>query len=179
MVYVTTFMTLAVELALGTLVFYKPLRKWVLLGGVLLHAFIEYSMNIPLFSWLMVTLYISFYDGEEIEAWARQLGLRLARYKATIRLPERMRLKPAAAAALNSADPLQLVSYVPGESPSWEAEVKGRAVKPFRASLSRSVGAWPIGLVPYLWKRLLTSSLETAPAEPAVADRPRKAKIKR
>jgi hypothetical protein len=136
-------------------------------------------MNIPLFSWLMVSLYISFYDGEEIEAWAKQLGQRISRYRATIRLPAGMRLKPAAAAALNSADPLDLVDYVPGDSPAWEAAAKGRAVKPFRASLARSVGAWPIGVVPYLWKRLLTSSLESAPAEKTPADHSRKAKIRR
>lgn len=178
-VYVTTFMTLAIELALGTLVFYRPLRKWVLLGGVMLHAFIDYSMNIPLFSWLMVSLYISFYDGEEVEGWGKRLGMRLARYKAIIRYPEKMRLKPAAAAALEAADPLDLVTYEPGDAPTWSAEAKGRPVKPFRASLGRSVGAWPIGAVPYLWKRLLNSSLESAPIEKGPPPAARRAKIKR
>lgn len=179
-IYFTTFFTLAVELALGTLVFYRPLRKWVLLGGVMLHAYIDYSMNIPLFSYLMVSLYISFYEGVEIEAWARRLGERLSRYKAIIRLPERMRLKPGAELALEAADPLGLVDYQPGTSPAWEAEAGGKPVKPFRASLSRSLGAWPLGAVPYLWKRLLTSSLESAgDSEARRPQAPRKAKIKR
>jgi hypothetical protein len=174
MVYVSTFFTLATELAMGTLVFYKPLRKWVLLAGVGLHAFIDYSMNIPLFSWLMVSLYISFYEGTEVEAWAKQWGTRLAKYKVLIRLPQRMALKPGAAAALEAVDPLGLVDYADGDSPAWEASANGRAVKPFRASLSRSVGAWPLAVVPYLWNRLLNSSLETASDSEARTTRPSK-----
>ena len=69
MVYVSTYGTLVVEFALATLVWFKPLRKWVLLSGLMLHGYIDYSMNIPLFGYLMVTTYIAFYEGEEIVAW--------------------------------------------------------------------------------------------------------------
>jgi hypothetical protein len=79
MVKVTTWGTLAVEFALGTLVFFKPLRKWVLLSGIALHMWIEYSMNIPLFAFLMTTSYIVFYDGEETAAWWDRLKARFAR----------------------------------------------------------------------------------------------------
>lgn len=178
-VYISTFMTLAIELALGTLVFYRPLRKWVLLGGVGLHAFIDYSMNIPLFSYLMVSLYLSFYDGEEVEAWAQGLGLRFAKYKASVFLPQRMRFKPPAGAAIEAMDPLGLVSYEPGESPSWEAIAGRKHVRPFRASLSRSIGAWPLGAVPFLWKRLLTGALETSPHAVIASHRTEKTKVKR
>jgi hypothetical protein len=179
MVYFTTFGTLAVELALGTLVFYRPLRKYVLLAGIGMHAYIDYSMNIPLFSWLMVSLYINFYDGVEVEAWAKNLGLRFARFRAKVFTPVGMRLKPAPAAALDAMDPLDLVVYQSGPSPAWAGEARSKPVNPFRASLFRSIGAWPIGLVPYLWRRLLNGALETAP-EPVVHQhhRPR-AKIKR
>ncbi len=73
MVYVTTYGTLAVEFCMATLVWFKPLRKWVLLSGMMLHGYIEYSMNIPLFGYLMVTLYLSFYEGEEVSAWFDRL----------------------------------------------------------------------------------------------------------
>ena len=76
MVMVTTYGTLAVEFALGTLVWFKALRKWVLLSGILLHAYIDYSMNIPLFAYLMVTMYISYYEGEEVVAWWERLKAR-------------------------------------------------------------------------------------------------------
>jgi hypothetical protein len=179
MVYVTTFGTLMVELALGTLVFYRPLRKYVLLAGIGMHAYIDYSMNIPLFSWLMVSLYINFYDGVEVDEWAKTLGLRFNKLRAKIFTPVGMRLKPAPSAALDAMDPLDLVAYIPGTSPAWQAESRDKPVNPFRASLFRSVGAWPIGLVPYLWRRLLNGALETAP-EPSVPQQSRsKAKIKR
>lgn len=64
-----TWGTLAVELALATLVFWKPARKWVLLSGILLHLGIEYRFNIPLFAFLMCSMYIAHYRGEEIVAW--------------------------------------------------------------------------------------------------------------
>ena len=50
--------------------FFRPLRKYVLIAGILMHGYVEYSMNIPLFSYLMVSTYICFYDGEEISAWS-------------------------------------------------------------------------------------------------------------
>ncbi|MBS1705402.1 MAG: HTTM domain-containing protein [Armatimonadetes bacterium] len=64
-----TYGTLIIEVALGTLVFYRPWRKWVLIGGILLHAGIEYRLNIPLFAALCISGYVNFYDGEEVQAW--------------------------------------------------------------------------------------------------------------
>lgn len=52
--------TLAVEFALGPLVWIKELRYPVLIAGALLHAGIEYSMNIPLFGLTMVSAYVTF-----------------------------------------------------------------------------------------------------------------------
>ena len=79
MVYLTTYGTLAVEFSLATLVWFKPLRKWVLLSGIMLHAYIDYSMNIPLFAYLMVTMYLSYYEGEETAAWFDRLKARFAK----------------------------------------------------------------------------------------------------
>ena len=66
--------TLLVELALGTLIWIKELRYWVLLSGVLLHLGIEYSMNIPLFAAVMITAYVTFVEPAKLErvfAWLR------------------------------------------------------------------------------------------------------------
>ncbi len=79
MVMVTTYGTLIVELALATLVFAKPMRKWVLLAGLLMHGWIEYSMNIPFFSWLITAAYVSFYEGEEVTAWFDRLASKIGR----------------------------------------------------------------------------------------------------
>lgn len=74
MLSITTYGTLLIEVALATLVFAKPYRKWVLIGGLILHASIEFRLNIPLFAFLMTSGYILFYGGEEITAWAGKLA---------------------------------------------------------------------------------------------------------
>lgn len=70
---ITTYGTLAVELALVFLVFSKPMRRWVVLSGIFLHAYIEYSFNIPLFSWIIVACYVSFYEGDEVKAFVDRM----------------------------------------------------------------------------------------------------------
>jgi hypothetical protein len=79
MVKVTTFGTLIIEFALATLVWFKPLRKWILLGGIMLHGFIDYTMNIPLFGYLMATLYLTFFEGEEVAAWFDRVKARFSK----------------------------------------------------------------------------------------------------
>lgn len=76
-----TYGTLAVELSLATLVFCRPLRKWVLLAGVLLHGSIEYRFNIPLFGYLMCSMYIAHYEGAEVESWWKRWTARFAKNK--------------------------------------------------------------------------------------------------
>jgi len=84
LVNIATYATLAVELALATLVWVPRLRLYVLAAGVLLHLGIEYSMNIPLFSFLMIASYLVFLrqaDLERFVAWARK-ALAAARLRA-------------------------------------------------------------------------------------------------
>lgn len=155
MVTVQTYGTLAVELALGTLVFWKPARKWVLLLGILMHGYIEWSMNIPLFAFLMCALYVAFYDGEEVEAWAKRLGERLAKFRLIARLPAGHRLQPGPEGALLAADPLGLVEYQAGQ----ETGVS----RTLRAAWIRTLGlAWA---GPLVWGYLLRRALVAAPPE--------------
>ncbi len=74
-----TWGTVAIEMALGTVVWVPRLRLYVLAGGVALHLGIEYSMNIPLFSAVMITSYLTFLHAADIRHflnWAkRPLGL--------------------------------------------------------------------------------------------------------
>jgi hypothetical protein len=151
MVYVTTYGTLLTEFALATLVFIRPCRKWVLLAGVLMHGYIEYSMNIPLFSYLMISGYIAFYDGEEVSAWAKQWGQRLSRWHTAVRVPTPLAKGPAA--ALAALDPLDLVEYrVGGDTMVTKAEGRKSAI--------RSIGAWPIAWLPGVWRGILRRALE-------------------
>ena len=74
-----TWATVGIEMALGTIVWVPRLRLYILGLGVALHLGIEYSMNIPLFSALMITSYITFLNAADIRHflnWAkRPLGL--------------------------------------------------------------------------------------------------------
>lgn len=170
----TTYGTLAVELALGTVVFFKAWRKWALLGGVALHLFIEYALNIPLFAFLMITTYLSFYEGHEVSEWAKRVGARLSRFAVHVRLPRGRSLQEGPGLAIQAMDPFQWVAYGAGEEDGWRAEdAQGRTRDPFRVSLMRSVAAWPVAWVPGLWRSLLSRALESSEG----AERPSKTKV--
>jgi uncharacterized membrane protein YphA (DoxX/SURF4 family) len=65
--------TLVIEFSLGTLVWIKELRYPVLIAGVLLHIGIDYSMNIPLFGFIMVSAYVTFLEPRDLERWLAPL----------------------------------------------------------------------------------------------------------
>jgi len=82
MVKLQTWFTLAVEFALGVLVWFRDLRYYVLGLGVLLHLGLEYSMNVPMFQWTALAFYVTFVDEADLaRVWERVRG----------RLPGRMR----------------------------------------------------------------------------------------
>jgi predicted DCC family thiol-disulfide oxidoreductase YuxK len=79
-----TWATLLVELAMGTLVWIREFRYWVLLAGVLLHLGIEYSMNIQLFAFIIVGAYVTFVEPRQLErafAWMRAKWNSLTRFE--------------------------------------------------------------------------------------------------
>lgn len=184
-VKITTYGTLFVEFAMATLVFFRPLRKYALLGGLLLHGFIEYSMNIPLFSFLMCSMYICFFDGEEITAWAKRTGNRLAKWKTTVRYPRETQLRPAAAGFLSAVDAFQMVKYERSPSDAWEGERANGTKMPYAvASWSRSLGALAFAWIPGLWHKVLHASLEPAEIvevapEPTTPEEPKRKKTKK
>jgi uncharacterized membrane protein YphA (DoxX/SURF4 family) len=65
-VSVETWGTLAIEFALGVLIWFKELRYRVLLAGVLLHLSLEYAMNVPLFQWIMLSTFITFVEPADL-----------------------------------------------------------------------------------------------------------------
>ncbi|HLT23216.1 MAG TPA: HTTM domain-containing protein [Bacteriovoracaceae bacterium] len=60
-----TWGTLAIELALGTLVWFKKTRTVVILLGISLHLGIEVAMAIPFFEWIMIVLLMNFYNPDD------------------------------------------------------------------------------------------------------------------
>lgn len=66
---ICTWATLWIEFSLFTLIWVKPIRKYVLAVGILLHLGIDYALNIPVFEWITIAAYMSFVDGEATEAF--------------------------------------------------------------------------------------------------------------
>ncbi len=61
-----TWLALAVEFSLGILIWIRKLRYYLLALGVLFHLFLEYSLNIPLFEWDVLSAYILFIDAADL-----------------------------------------------------------------------------------------------------------------
>lgn len=75
-----TWSALFIEFAMGTLVWVRELRIWVLLAGLLLHLGIEVSMSIGFFEWVMIAAYILFLEPKEMN-WIKERLLRLLPFK--------------------------------------------------------------------------------------------------
>ena len=104
MVRLETWFTLAVEFSLGVLVWFKELRYYILAAGVLLHLGLEYSMNVPMFQWIALSVYITFVDGADLaRAWAR-IG---ARRPARLRQPVVVGFEPSVVGAARAAEMLK------------------------------------------------------------------------
>lgn len=69
LVNLMTYGTLAVELALGILVWNRVLRPWVLLAGVGLHLGIDFATRVGFFSYAVLVAYIAFLPPETVSAW--------------------------------------------------------------------------------------------------------------
>lgn len=63
---VLTYFTLIIELLLCTLVWYRPCRYWILLGGIILHCGIDLTMNLPGFETLFMATYVTFIYPEDL-----------------------------------------------------------------------------------------------------------------
>jgi hypothetical protein len=75
LVRLETWFTLAAEFALGVLIWIRELRYPILIMGVLLHLSLEYNLNVPMFQWTTLALYVTFVDADILErAWLRIFG---------------------------------------------------------------------------------------------------------
>ncbi|MDX2064296.1 MAG: HTTM domain-containing protein [Fimbriimonadaceae bacterium] len=154
MVRVTTYATLLTEFAFVSFVYYRPFRNYAIAAGLLMHSYIEYSMNIPIFAFLMMSGYLSFYDGEEFQRWARRMGDRMARWRVTVPLPSG--LSESQRNVLRAVDPFGLVEYVEGDAPNAAQR---------RAAAVRSIGAWVLAWVPGVWASLFRVPPATVASE--------------
>ncbi len=80
-----TWYTLVLEFSLGVLIWFRPFRYPLLVLGLLFHLSIEYSLNIPMFEWDVLTAYVLFIDPADVERvgrGAREFLLRKGRVPA-------------------------------------------------------------------------------------------------
>lgn len=82
MIKIITWSTLAIELALGTLIFIDEIRKELIIVGIVFHLGIEYMMSIPQFEWLMIVCLLAMFKiedyrvfNEKITLWLKQRNL--------------------------------------------------------------------------------------------------------
>ncbi len=63
---------LALEFSLGVLIWVRDFRYVLLSMGLLFHLWLEYSLNIPLFQWDILSAYVLFVDPDEmVRLWSR------------------------------------------------------------------------------------------------------------
>lgn len=70
-----TYGTLALEGALGILLWFDPLRYPLLLAGVALHLGLQWFMRIGLFQWTMLASLLLFIKPADLYQWLKPLGL--------------------------------------------------------------------------------------------------------
>jgi hypothetical protein len=63
------YFALFIEFALWTLIWFKPLRNWIIVLGLIFHATIDWMMNLPNFEGLFMAALLNFVDADDIERW--------------------------------------------------------------------------------------------------------------
>ncbi len=66
-----TWSTLYIELALGTIIWFRSIRYLVVGLGLILHAGLEWTMNIPIFELAAGGLLPTFVDGTDLRRWSK------------------------------------------------------------------------------------------------------------
>jgi hypothetical protein len=77
---------LVLEFSLGVLIWVREFRYFLLALGVLFHLWLEYSLNIPLFQWDVLSAYILFVDPADIACAWNWIKHRLARHPGKLAL---------------------------------------------------------------------------------------------
>jgi hypothetical protein len=72
-----TWGTLLLELFLGTLIWFKEFRRPLIVVGIIFHILIEYSMSIPFFEYIMISLLFTHYTGNEFKEWYFKIAVYL------------------------------------------------------------------------------------------------------
>ncbi len=81
---VATWGTLVLELAIGILVWVKPLRRWVLAGGLLMHLTIMVTIGVGFFTPAMFVLYLAFVPPDTVRGLPATIRQRVTAARSVI-----------------------------------------------------------------------------------------------
>ena len=96
-----TWSALAIEFALGTLIWIREFRYWVVLAGIGLHIGIELTMTIGFFEWVMMFAFVLFIEAKHLEVYfidpvkAFSKGIRIKVLLSIESLQDKVRSTPA------------------------------------------------------------------------------------
>jgi hypothetical protein len=74
-----SWLTLAFELCMGVLIWFRPFRYPLLLLGLLFHLSLEYALNLPMFEWDILAAYVLFVEPADLERVWRAIHQRWTR----------------------------------------------------------------------------------------------------
>ena len=79
--------TLVLEFSLGTLIWFRRFRYYLLLAGLLFHLCLEYAFNIPMFQWDVLAAYVLFVDPRDLTRAGNAIRRLVPSFAATSSLP--------------------------------------------------------------------------------------------
>ncbi len=75
-----TYYTLFAEFGMAILIWIKPWRYWILLAAALLHAGIDWTMNLPCFEWLFICSYLNFIEPKDLQKFLHLCQQKLSQW---------------------------------------------------------------------------------------------------
>ncbi len=89
--YLLNCSAMCIELSMGTLIWIKEFRYWLLLLGLIFHLVIDWTMNIPVFEFVFISTYILFIESADLArlaSWFKQLFKGLLAKQRLLRLSD-------------------------------------------------------------------------------------------
>jgi Vitamin K-dependent gamma-carboxylase len=80
MLKLESWFALGLEFSLGVLIWIKELRYYLLAVGLLFHLTLEYSLNVPMFQWDVLSAYVLFFEPSDLERVWRWISPRVGRH---------------------------------------------------------------------------------------------------
>ncbi len=123
-IHLLTYGAITIELLMWTLIWVPRLRLYVLLLGVLLHLGIEYSLNIPLFSFIMITCYGVFLTQADWERFTGWVSHRLAALRGWVVYDGECDFCKSSVLVLRFLDALRLLTFCDAHDPAQLAQAR-------------------------------------------------------